>query len=114
MDLIIEKAKTSDFKLIHALIHEFSDFQNASHRVSVTIDLMMEQKDFFNCYVAKDPLREIIGYTSYSIVYYSWVGKSLYLDDLYVRPSCRGLGIGKKLMNTVFEIAKKEKCNRVR
>jgi hypothetical protein len=77
MDIIIEKAQTSDFKLIHSLIHEFSDFQNASHRVSVTVDLMMEQQDFFNCYVARDPLREIIGYTSYSIIYYSWVGKSL-------------------------------------
>jgi diamine N-acetyltransferase len=114
MDIIIEKAQKSDFKLIHSLIHEFSDFQNASYRVSVTVDLMMEQQDFFNCYVARDPLREIIGYTSYSIIYYSWVGKSLYLDDLYVRPSFRGKGIGKKLMNKVFEIAKKEKCNRVR
>ncbi len=114
MDIKIEKARTNDFKVIHALICEFSDFQNSIDRVSITIDMMMEQKDFFNCYVARNSQREIIGYTSYSIIYYSWVGKSLYLDDLYVRPSFRGKGIGKKLMNTVFEIAEKEKCNRVR
>ncbi|MGD9328991.1 MAG: GNAT family N-acetyltransferase [Cyclobacteriaceae bacterium] len=114
MDIKIEKARTNDFKVIHALICEFSDFQNSRNRVSVTIEMMMEQKDFFNCYVARNSHREIIGYTSYSIIYYSWVGKSLYLDDLYVRPSFRGRGIGKKLMNTVFDIAKKEKCNRVR
>jgi diamine N-acetyltransferase len=77
MDIKIEKAQTIDFKVIHALICEFSDFQNSRDRVSVTIDMMMEQKDFFNCYVARNSHREIIGYTSYSIIYYSWVGKSL-------------------------------------
>jgi diamine N-acetyltransferase len=114
MDIKIEKAQASDFKFIHALIHEFSDFQNSRDRVSVTVDMMIEQKDFINCYVARDPLNQIIAYTNYSIVYYSWVGKSLYLDDLYVIPSFRGKGIGKKLMNKVFDIAKQENCNRVR
>ena len=114
MDIKIEKAKTSDFKFIHALINEFSDFQNSRDRVSVTVDMMIEQKSFFNCYIARDPLDQIIGYTNYSIIYYSWVGKSIYLDDLYVIPSFRGKGIGKMLMNKVFDIAKNEKCNRVR
>jgi GNAT superfamily N-acetyltransferase len=114
MDIKIEKVQTSDFKFIHTLIHDFSDFQNSRDRVSVTVDMMLEQKDFINCYVARDPLNQIIGYTNYSIIYYSWVGKSIYLDDLYVIPSLRGKGIGKKLMNKVFDIAKIEKCNRVR
>ena len=114
MDIKIEKAHTSDFKFIHGLILEFSDFQNSRHRVSITVDQMIEQNDFINCYVARDPNNQIIGYTNYSIIYYSWVGKSLYLDDLYVIPSFRGKGIGKILMNKVFDIARKEKCNRVR
>ena len=75
---------------------------------------MIEQRDYINCLVAADNNGKIIGYTNYSIIYYSWVGKSIYLDDLYVMPSHRGYGIGSKLMNEVFIIATKEKCNRVR
>jgi len=114
MDIKIEKAQPKDFKSIHALIREFSEFQNTQHRVSITLDLMAEQEDYFNCYIARDESKEIVGYTNYSIIYYSWVGKSLYLDDIYVRPSFRSKGIGKKLMNKVFDKAKREKCNRVR
>lgn len=114
MDIKIEKAQPKDFKSIHALIQEFSKFQNSLHRVSITLDLMAEQEDYFNCYIARDERKEIVGYTNYSIIYYSWVGKSLYLDDIYVRPSYRSKGIGKKLMNKVFDKAKREKCNRVR
>lgn len=114
MDIKIEKAESNDFKNIHDLINEFSDFQNSKEKVSVTVGMMIEQQDYFNCYIARDRDNQIIGYTNYSIVYYSWVGKSIYLDDLYVKPSFRGKGIGKLLMNKVFDIAKKEKCNRVR
>ncbi len=114
MDIKIEKIQPSDFEEIYRMIREFADFQNALERVSVTVDRMIEQKDFIFGYVARDAFNQIVGYTNYSILYYSWVGKSIYLDDLYVRPSFRGKGIGKKLMNKVFEIARKEKCNRVR
>ena len=114
MDIKIEKAEPRDFKYIHSLIHEFSDFQNSRDRVSVTVNMMVEQKDFINCYIARDHLNQIIGYTNYSIIYYSWVGKSIYLDDIYVKPAYRGKGIGFSMMNKVFEVAKKEDCNRVR
>ncbi len=114
MDIKIEKIQPSDFEKIYEMIREFSDFQNARKRVSVTLDKMMEQKDFIFGYVAKDAFNQIIGYTNYSFIYYSWVGKSIYLDDLYVKPSFRGKGIGKKLMKKVFDIARKEKCDRVR
>ena len=75
---------------------------------------MIEQEDYFNCYIARDERNEILGYANYSIIYYSWVGKSIYLDDVYVKPAFRGKGIGTMLMNKVFDIAKEEKCNRVR
>jgi ribosomal protein S18 acetylase RimI-like enzyme len=42
------------------------------------------------------------------------VGKSLYLDDLYVKESFRKLKIGSALLNEVMKIAKAENCKRVR
>jgi len=42
------------------------------------------------------------------------VGKSLYLDDIYVKEDYRGQKIGTKLLKKIFEVAKKENCSRVR
>ena len=114
MIIRVEKAKPKDFKSIHALIREFAEFQNSQHRVSISLDLMTKQAYYFNCYIARNERNEIIGYTSYSIIYYSWVGKSIYLDDIYVKPSFRGKGIGTKLFNKIFDEAKRERCNRIR
>ena len=114
MDYIIREAKTEDYPYILELIFEFADFQKAPEKVQMTADKMIEQKKYFNCLIATNIDGKIIGYTNYSIIYYSWVGKSIYLDDLYVNPAFRGKGVGSKLMNEVFNIARKEKCNRVR
>lgn len=51
---------------------------------------------------------------SYYFAYYTWVGKSLYLDDLYVKASCRGNKIGSRLLKQVVTVAAKEDCKRLR
>ena len=55
-----------------------------------------------------------MGFATYFIAYYSWTGKVVYLDDLYVLEKYRGLGIGSKLLDRVIEIAKNENCKKVR
>ena len=50
----------------------------------------------------------------YFFAYFTWMGKSLYLDDLYVKEAFRGNKIGTNLLKEIFEFAKKEKCKRVR
>lgn len=44
--------------------------------------------------------------------YYStWVGRGLYLEDLFVREAYRGKGIGKALLTAVARIALEEGCH---
>jgi ribosomal protein S18 acetylase RimI-like enzyme len=40
----------------------------------------------------------------------TWVGRGLYLEDLFVRERFRGLGIGRALLAEVARIAVNEQC----
>lgn len=57
--------------------------------------------------------REPIGYALCYYYYSTWEGKSLFLEDLYVRPASRKSGVGKKLFNTVEKFAKDDGCLRL-
>ncbi|AHW60057.1 diamine N-acetyltransferase [Draconibacterium orientale] len=114
MDINIRKATDKDFPAIFGLITELAEYEESLDKVSNSLELMYKQKDYFNCYVAETEEKEIIGMALYYFSYYTWVGKTLYLDDLYVKEAYRGNGLGTRLMDKMFEVAKAEKCKRFR
>jgi GNAT superfamily N-acetyltransferase len=114
MNIIIRKAIEEDFAAILSLVKELAVFQNSAEKVTNTPDQMREEKNLFQCFVAENDQQEIVGIASYFFAYYTWVGKSLYLDDLYVKESCRGQKIGSELLKKIFEVAKTANCKRVR
>ena len=109
----IRGAQESDFEQIHALIKEFAGFQNLPEKVTNSVGKMKAEKDFFKCFVAENTDKEIIGYTIFFPCYFTWTGKSLYMDDIYIKPDFRGHGIGAMLMNSVIDYAKASGCMRV-
>jgi len=64
--------------------------------------------------VAETVDHTIIGFASYYFTYFSWSGKGLFLDDLYITESYRKQGIGVQLLNAVIELGKKEQCKKLR
>jgi ribosomal protein S18 acetylase RimI-like enzyme len=113
MKITIRKSSEKDFPAIFSLIKELAVFEKAPERVTNSVEQMINEKDFFQCYVAENDNKEIVGMTVFFFAYYTWVGKSLYVDDLYVKEAYRGKQIGTKLLEKIFEIAKKENCKRV-
>lgn len=113
MEINIRKATDDDIPAIFGLIRELAIFEDGLDKVSNSVEQMKAEKDFFKCYIAEDN-GEVIGMALYYFVYYTWVGKALYLDDLYVKEAYRGKGIGKKLMQKMMEVAREEKCHRMR
>ncbi len=99
MDIKIRKATENDFPAIFGLITELAEYEESLDKVSNSLELMYEQKDYFNCYVAETEKEEIVGMALYYFSYYTWVGKTLYLDDLYVKEAWRGNGLGTRLMD---------------
>ena len=114
MNYNIRTAKEEDFEAILGLIKELALFENAPEKVLNTVEQMKAEQDFFHCFVVETEAQEIVGMALYYFVYYTWVGKSMYLDDLYVKQAFRGQGIGSELLEKLFEVARKENCKRVR
>lgn len=55
---------------------------------------------------------KLVGYTISFFAYSTWQGKSFFLEDLYVKPEFRKLGVGKKLFTTNVKFAIEEHCSR--
>jgi GNAT superfamily N-acetyltransferase len=113
MTIDIRKAEPTDFEEIYSLIIEFAEFIKTPEKVTTTPAQMIKDKDYFNCFIAVDK-NKVVGFATYFIAYYSWTGKAVYLDDLYVLKEYRGLGTGSKLLDKVIEAAKSENCIKVK
>ena len=89
MNYKIRIATEKDFPEILQLIRELAAFEKAPEKVTNSVEMMKKEKDLFHCFVAETETGEIIGMALYFFAYYTWVGKSLYLDDIYVKESFR-------------------------
>lgn len=114
MNIIIRTATENDLEAIHTLILEFVAFQKSADKVSITIAQMKKDKGLFQCLVAETDDNRIIGFASHFFCYYSWTGRALYIDDLYVTQSYRKRGIGKALLDAIVQKAKDNNCYKVR
>ncbi|HMM01347.1 MAG: GNAT family N-acetyltransferase [Dysgonomonas sp.] len=114
MNIDIQPIKESDFEELVSLFLEFATFEKLPEKMTNSAGQMLKEKDYFHGFVARDGDGSIIGYATYFFAYYTWTGKSLYMDDLYVRQTYRGKGIGTRLINAVIAYAKEECCNGLR
>ncbi len=110
----IRLAEEADFPQLVALYREFATFEKLPHRMINTVEKMKAEKDLFHCYVAETPAKHIAGYVSCFHCYYTWSGKSFYMDDLYIQPAYRGQGLGTRLVETVIAYAKDSGCGKLR
>ena len=114
MEIIVRQATTDDFPAILSLIKELAEYERAPEKVTNTVEQMKQEKDLFRCFVAETEAGEIAGMALYFMAYFTWVGKSLYLEDIYVKEPFRQHRIGSALLRKVFEVARAERCRRVR
>lgn len=114
MTITIRKANENDFPVILTLIKELAEYERDLEKVTNSIALMTEEKEYFSCFVAETENHEMVGMAIYFFAYYTWVGKSLYLEDIYVKEQYRRFRVGTSLLRKVFDVAREENCKRVR
>lgn len=65
---------------------------------------------FFNKIYLRPPVA--VGHAMCSYIY-TWKGKSLYMNDLFVKESHRSKGVGKLILDAVLEHCKEVGCARL-
>jgi GNAT superfamily N-acetyltransferase len=110
----IRIATKNDVPVIMKLINELAVFEKAPEEVTNTEERMLKEgfgdDPAFGCFLAEND-GEIVGMSLYYYRYSTWKGKRLYLEDLIVTQTARGLGMGKLLFDRTVEKAKEENCS---
>jgi GNAT superfamily N-acetyltransferase len=117
LPLRIEEAREKDIPLILQFIRELADYEKELVRVTATEEIL--RTTLFGPapyaqsaigYVGEEPAAFAIYFFSYS----SFTGlPSLYLEDIFVRPTFRGFGVGKKLLAFLARRAREHGCGRM-
>jgi GNAT superfamily N-acetyltransferase len=113
MNTRIRPVEEDDFPRILELFKEFAAFEGHPEMVSNTLELMSSEKEYFHAFIAETSEKKMIGYATYFFSYPTWVGKSLYMDDLYVVPAYRGKGVGSMLIQTLIDFAQNSGCKKM-
>ena len=105
----IETAKRTDAGVILALIRELAVYENMSHFVEATVEMIEENvfdKGGAQVLLAKED-GEPVGFALFFENFSTFKGKcGVYLEDLYVKKEKRGKGYGKALFSAVMREAK--------
>jgi GNAT superfamily N-acetyltransferase len=118
----IRPAHPDDCPAIDALIRELAVYEKLEHLVKSSPQALrthlFESSGFVEAIVAEieDEAQErrIVGFALFFSTYSTFRGQAgLYLEDLYVQPPYRGVGIGKALLASVAARAVERGCGRL-
>jgi GNAT superfamily N-acetyltransferase len=110
-------ANPDDSHSLWQLICDLAAFQGHPGAVKTTPQTLRDQlgalQPPFECLVAESN-NILVGFALFFQSYSTWEGKAgIYLEDLYVCPSTRGLGVGKLLLMKLADLGASRGCARI-
>ena len=102
---VLRPVRLPDMADLVAMIRELADFEHLSAEVKISPALL--SKALFGPGRVAYGLIALVGgkpagYAIYYLTFSTFVGRpGIYLEDIYVRPSCRKRGIGTAFMNRI-------------
>ncbi|ORZ05240.1 acyl-CoA N-acyltransferase [Absidia repens] len=118
----IVPATVSDVPLILDFIKQLAVYEKLAHEVVATPELLEQhlfgaspKAEVILAYHQKtaDSERLPVGFALFFHNFSTFLGRpGLYLEDLFVDPAYRGMGLGKKLLQQLAVIAKERDCGR--
>lgn len=116
MLLKIREATSQDSQTIFDFIMELAIYEKQPNEVKTNVEEIKESIFGKNSTVKAlicEEDEKSIGYAVYFYNYSTWLGKNgIYLEDLYVSESKRGLGAGKAMLKYLARKALEQNCGR--
>jgi GNAT superfamily N-acetyltransferase len=117
MGTTIRTATVADVPQILAFIRALAAYERAPDAVTATEEDLRRDgfgsNPFYFCQIAEHD-GQPVGFALYFFNYSTWKGQpGVYLEDLFVQPEYRGLGIGKALLKEVAAFAVERGCRRM-
>jgi GNAT superfamily N-acetyltransferase len=114
---VIRPATPNDVPAVLTLIRELAAYEREPDAVVATEDglaaALFGAAPAVFCHVAEDG-GEVVGFALWFRNFSTWLGRhGIYLEDLYVRPSHRGRGLGRALLATLADLARERGYGRV-
>lgn len=116
MEFIFRFAERKDTALILQFIRELADYEHLGHEVvadeATLEEWIFDRKKAEVLFVLEND-REV-GFALFFHNFSTFLGRAgIYLEDLYVRPECRGRGYGKALLKKLASLAVERGCGRL-
>lgn len=112
----IRYAERKDVPLILQFIRELAEYEKLLDEVVATEELLEEwlfDKEKAEVIIGMADGKEV-GFALFFHNFSTFLGRAgIYLEDLYVRPECRGNGYGKALLKELARIAVERGCGRL-
>ena len=121
----IRRGNPQDMQAVLGLIKELAEFEKEPNAVLVTVDDLIRDGfgpvPLFHVFVAEieddsndnEQSQQIVGIALYYYRYSTWKGKTIHLEDLVVKESVRGTGLGYALYSEILKQGKKDQVRRV-
>ena len=113
----LEPATTRDIGLILRFIRELGAYEQLTHEVTAT------EEELRTSLFGLQPAAEVViayagdepaGFAVYFHTFSTFLGRrGLYLEDLFVVPTWRGVGLGRRLLAYVARVAVERDCGRL-
>ena len=116
MNVVVRKANKEDMPEVLELIKELAVYEKQPNAVQIDVDTLVAEgfgdQPLFTCFVSLLE-GQIVGMAVCYFRFSTWKGRTVHLEDLIVKASKRGQGVGMALYKKVMEYAASFNVKRV-
>ena len=118
MSISIQRATPQDAPTLLALIRALAAYEREPDAVELSEAELRRQLSAaeppFQCFLAKDEAGAPLGFALFFFSYSTWRGRpGVYLEDLFVLPEARRMGVGRALLQELIALGRTRGCARL-